>query len=336
MLTEFEDRHGDAGKALSRLIRPAICAPEGRTLVWGDWSAIEARLTPWIAGGREAQKVLDVIARSDEDPDAPDIYEVEAGKILRKPASEVDKRERQGYGKVTVLSLGFGGSVGALQAMAAAYRVSFTEKEAREIVDAWREGNPWARRWWTQLWEAFQSAMESPGSVFSAGRVAFTYDPGYMSTVYMLLPDGRPIPYRKAAWKWKTFENEDGSEDKRYCLTYWRGSAWKALWYGELANNAVQGTAGSRLREALTVLSPAPELDATGREVWPDTPAEVVGHTHDEIVAETEEDRVETAADWLYREMMRIPDWLEGCPMAAEVETNQWYTKANIARQLRG
>ena len=41
-LNAFEDEFGSPGRALSRLIRPAIAAPNGRTLVWGDWSAIEA------------------------------------------------------------------------------------------------------------------------------------------------------------------------------------------------------------------------------------------------------------------------------------------------------
>lgn len=337
MLKRFEELHGDAGKALSRLIRPAICARPGRTLVWGDWSAIEARITPWLAGGPEAQEVLDVIANSDTDPEAPDIYEVEAGKILKKPATQIEKSERKGYGKVTVLSLGFGGSVGALQGMAANYGVSFTGKEAKEIVTSWRKGNPWAQRWWNELWQAFQEAWTTPHEVFWAGRVAFICYPEAMGTVYMILPDGRPLAYRSVRWREVRWEDEHGETQSETRITYRRGDEIRSLWYGELANNAVQGTAGSRLREALSVLSPAPLLDGTGREIHDGSPTEVVGHTHDEIILETDEGLEEEAGQWLYEEMVRIPDWLEGCPMASEIETNYWYSKSgDVVRTLIG
>lgn len=339
MLERFEKIFGPAGKPLSMLIRPAILAPEGRTLVWGDWSNIEARLAPWIADSASAKEQLDVIRRSDEDPDAPDVYEVEAGKILGKDPHDITSEERQGYGKVTVLSLGFGGGVGALQAMAASYGVSFTEDEAQRIVRQWRDGNPWARRIWDELWAAFQEAMNTPHAVIPAGKVAFRYVPEDGRTVYMFLPDGRPISYRNVRWRDREFENEFGEIETRHSLTYWRGDEIKSLWYGEIMNNAVQGTAACRLREAISVLSPAPQLGPLGAEIPDKTPGDIVGHTHDELIAETADDdaSIEATADWVYDEMMRVPEWLKGCPIAAEVETNTYYTKAKgVARTLRG
>ena len=35
---------------LAGMLRPSIVAPGGQTLVWGDWSAIEARVLPWLSG----------------------------------------------------------------------------------------------------------------------------------------------------------------------------------------------------------------------------------------------------------------------------------------------
>ncbi len=336
-LAKFEAQFGDAGKPLSQMIRPAIAAPARRTFLWGDWSAIEARVLPWLANTRGAREVLDVFFASDADPTQPDIYVREAAGIdgvdmkelwARHQAGDVAAGESRQGGKVAVLSLGFGGAKGALQAMAANYGMSLSDAEAERIVKRWRDNNKWARRFWDELWEAFQNALESPGSVFSAGRVAFTYDPGYMRTVFMTLPDGRPIAYPGVKWSKREVENARGEMETKEGFIYRRGEEVRGLWYGTLAENATQGTAGARLREALEVLSPAPLLDSAGREVWAERPGDVIGHTHDEIIAECDEERVDEAGQWLGTEMKRIPGWMEGCPMAAELTTNWYYTKA--------
>jgi DNA polymerase len=336
-LTSFEKKFGDAGKPLSQLIRPAIVAKPGRTLVWGDWSAIEARVLPWLADTPGAREVLEVFRQSDADPTAPDIYMREAGNIRGKDPAEVDAEERQ-EGKVAVLSLGFGGARGALQAMAAGYGLSLTDAEADRIVDMWRGNNAWARRFWNELWEAFQNAIESPGTAYPAGRVVFTYDPGYMKTVFMVLPCGRPLAYPRVRWGTREVENERGEIEEKTGFIYQRGDEVRGLWYGTLAENATQATAGSRLREALAYLSPAPAL-IDGKESWAVSPGGrvIVGHTHDEIIAECDDDEasVEATGRWLYDEMMREPGWMPGCPMAAELSTNFYYTKAKgVARSL--
>jgi DNA polymerase len=336
-LEKFEAEFGDAGKPLSQMIRPAIAAPKGKTLVWGDWAAIEARVLPWLADTAGSRELLDIFYGSDADPSLPDIYIREAAGIdgvdmtelwARHQAGDVAANESRQGGKVAVLSLGFGGGKGALQAMAANYGMSLTDAEAERIVQRWRSNNRWARGFWDNLWEAFQNALESPGSVFGAGRVALTYDPGYMRTMFMTLPDGRPLAYPGVKWAKREVENDRGETETKEGFIYRRGDEVRGLWYGTLAENCTQAVAGSRLREALEVLSPAPTLDTRGAEVWQPTPGHVIGHTHDEIVTECFEEHVESTGQWLGEEMLRIPEWMEGCPMAAELSTNWYYTKA--------
>lgn len=326
-LVKFEAKFGDAGKPLSMLIRPAITAKKGKTLFWGDWSAIEARKLPWLADSPTSREVLDIFRASDADPSAPDVYMREAGNIRGKDPHEVTKDERQ-EGKVAVLSLGFGGAEGALMAMAAGYGLFLTEEEATRIVRMWRDNNPWARRFWNELWEAFQNAIESPGAVYQAGRVYFTYEPEYMKTVHMMLPDGRPLSYPRCHYGEREIENERGEIEVKKGFVYQRGDEKRGLWYGTLAENATQAAAGSRLREALTVLSPAPFLSELGEELWPETPGVIVGHTHDEIMGSCDEGMEDAACRWLYEEMIRTPEWAEGCPMAVEIEHHWYYTKA--------
>lgn len=344
VLEDFETKFGAAGKPLSRLIRPMIAAKKGRTLVWSDWSAIEARTLPWLADSSGAREVLDVIAKSDADPkNNPDLYCREAANIEGTTLEDFWDRYRnkdplakalRQTGKVAVLSLGFGGAVGALQAMAAGYRIALTEAEAKVIVDTWRENNRWARRFWDELWKAFLNAFENAGTPYSAGRLVFVYDPDYSRTMHMFMPDGRPLAYPNLRWTTREVEDERGNVTEKTQLCYRRGDEVRSLWYGVLAENPTQGIAGSLLRTKLTELSPAPALpDQKGvtvaRSPLPEG-AFVIGHTHDEIIAECDDSEASVAATRkaLNATMTANPDWLEGCPLAAEVSDNWYYSKA--------
>ncbi|URC15470.1 DNA polymerase [Octadecabacter Antarctic BD virus 1] len=342
-LKAFEELFGPAGRPLSRLIRPAIAAKEGRTLVWGDWAAIEARVLPWLANTEGATKVLDVFRKSDADPDEPDLYMIEAANVLDMDVREMwsayrkkdplAKNWRQ-QGKVPVLSLGFGGAVGALQNMAVAYGVSLTEAEAKVVVDKWRSNNKWARHFWDALWKGFLAAMANPNEPQIVGRVVYVYDPDYMGgTVLCFLPDGRPLSYTGVKWLKREHEDKEGNVTTRTELTYRRGYTRRSLWYGVLAENITQAVAGSLLRDCLVNLSPADTDGMDGcvvpDESWLSAPAEVVGHTHDEIIAETDdsEEAIALAQEELSFAMGDNPDWAEGLPLVAEVSTSWYYTK---------
>ena len=136
-----------AARKLALIVRPALVAGPGKVFVWSDWSAIEARISPWLAASEGADGVLDIFRANDRDPSLPDIYIIAAANVLHKELSAISRPERQ-IGKVICLSLGFGGSIGALKSMALTYRIYFEDAEARRIVDAWREANPWAREFW--------------------------------------------------------------------------------------------------------------------------------------------------------------------------------------------
>ena len=310
----LEAQYGPVGRTLSRLIRPTICAEPGKVLVWGDWSAIEARVLPWLAGSPGAEEVLDAFRENDADPGLPDIYQRQAGSILRKNPTLITKKERQSHGKVPVLSLGFGGGNGALHAMASGYGVSFTEDEATGIVRGWRDANTWARAFWNQLWEAALAAMENPGKPYGAGRVTYLYAREYMGgTLFCELPCNRLLRYPFIKWEKREVKDRKTGELKmRESLTYRRGYGRSAIWYGTLAENITQAFAGSLMRAALV------RLDPTG---W------VVGHTHDEIVLEVDERDAGEAVSLLQREMNHVPGFAAGLPLTAGVVSNEYYTK---------
>ena len=311
-------------RALALTIRPSFIAPEGQTLVWGDWSAIEARVLPWLADTRASRKVLDVFEGNDNDRTKPDIYMMEVANLKGMDAQELwddyldknkaAKNARQ-EGKVSVLSLGFGGSIGALMNMANNYGVFYSEADAKYVVDAWRANNPWARSYWDKLWEAVLLSMDDPGTIYKAGRVAYLYDENYMGgTVFCGLPDSRLITYPRIKWRKVEVENPvTGAKEEKKQLSYLRGYGYAGLWYGKLAENITQATAASLLRRKLVELRPE---------------RTVTGHTHDEIISLVDEERADAYADHLGTVMKTNPEWMPGCPLAVETTKHWYYTKA--------
>jgi DNA polymerase len=310
-------------RKLALLVRPAIIAAPGKLFVWSDWSAIEARITPWLAASQGAEKVLDVFRANDRDPSRPDIYTIAAADILRTDPHVVTKAER-GIGKVATLALGFGGSVGALQAMALNYRIHLDGAQTRRVVDVWREANPWACEFWNTLWDAAMRAWDLPGQITAAGRIAFTYREDYLGgALFLALPSGRLLTYPRP--RWRDVDVLDGDRnptgEKRTELSFRRAHGRARLWHGTFCENAVQATAADILRATVTRIETNPALAFMPIRMT----------THDEIVCEVAEARIEEAKAILRREMLTVPDWAAGLPLQSEESTYPYYTKAKAA-----
>ena len=316
-------------RKLALLVRPALVAAWGKIFVWSDWSAIEARITPWLAASSDAERVLDIFRGNDADPTRPDIYVIAAADILhRNDPNGITKTER-GIGKVATLALGFGGSVGALKAMALNYKINLDDEEARRIVDAWRAANPWAPEFWGAhrggesygLWGAAMQAWELPGAITTAGRLAFIYREDYLGgSLFMALPSGRVLTYPRPRWREVDILDKDGKPtgERRTECSFRRAHGRAKLWRGVFCENAVQAAAADLLREAVTRIETVPALAFMPIRMT----------THDEILCEVDEARAEEAKALLRREMLTSPDWAAGLPLQSEETVCAWYTKA--------
>jgi DNA polymerase bacteriophage-type len=330
-LQEFEARHGKAGMVLSRLVRPLVTAPNGSEIVWGDWSNIEARKLPWLAGpdSRSALAKLQVFTDTDLDPEGvPDTYCRAAAEIDKidlddlwaryKDKDPGAKMARQ-KGKIAELALGFGGGNGALLSMAAAYRMSFSGEEASVIVKGWREANPWAVLFWDAVWNAFTAAAANPGTPYPAGRVVYMGVEGYLGNVTVLcfLPDGRALCYRNVKQELRNRELPDGTTIQQLQFTFAGAFGRKGLWYGTLAENVTQAVAASMLRATLV------DLENGDHELF-----QPCGHTHDETIGMAYSRRADEAKEFLHRTMTKHRGWASDCPIAAEVSSHWYYTKS--------
>jgi DNA polymerase len=278
---------------LKGMLRPALIPAPGKQFVVADWSAVEARVTAWASADPQAEEVLQVFR------EGRDIYKREAAGIYRVPEDSVDKEQRQ-IGKVAILSLGFGGSIGAFSAMGRNYGVFMAESDSRRIVDAWRRANAWAVRYWAKLEEAYTRALRNPGREFTAGRVTYLFQGQHL---WYALPSGRILCYPFARFE---------GDEITYVKAAWKPAAdakeWPRarLWRGLACENITQAIANDLLRHALRQL--------------PD----VVLHVHDEIVLETADP---DAPNTLKQVMCTPPDWAEGLPLNAEVEVMDRYGK---------
>ena len=276
---------------LKGMLRPALIPAEGKHFVVADWAAIEARVNPWLSGRGDDKLEL---FRTGED-----VYKVNAAATFNVRVDAVTKDQRQ-IGKVQELACGFAGGVGAFAAMGRAYGISLPEPVAKRMVDGWRRANPWSVPYWSALEESYTRAMRNKGREFKAGRITYLFDGLHL---WYALPSGRilcypyakleseGVTYAKAAWK----PAQDAKEWPR-----------ARLWKGLACENVTQAVANDLLRHALR------QLD------------DVVLHVHDEIVLETADPE---AAENLKRVMCTAPEWADGLPLNAEVETMKRYGK---------
>jgi DNA polymerase len=281
---------------LKGMLRPAMMPSPGKVLVAADWSAIEARVNPWLSGNGEAKLEL---FRTGQD-----VYKVNAAATFRVTVDEVTKDQRQ-VGKVQELACGFAGGVGAFAAMGRVYGVHLPESEARRMVDAWRRANPWALPFWQALEGAYTRAMRNRGREFSAGLITYLFDGTHL---WYALPSGRVLCYPFAKLE---------ADGVTYAKASWKPAAdateWPRarLWRGLACENVTQAAAHDLLRASLR------RLEAEGQEV--------VLHVHDEIVCETADPDATVAA--MRRAMCTPPNWAGGIPLDIEAEVMTRYGK---------
>jgi DNA polymerase len=279
----------------ARLIRPTFMPAPGKAFIIGDYSAIEARALPWLAG--EESEVLAWASGIDR-------YVDDARSIFDCSPEEVDDARRQ-IGKVVRLACGFGGRKGALLAMADSYNLSLTEAEAQRFADAWHAANPWVTRYGRELESCAVRAFYDPTKVFPA-RQGVAYASETVGTHRVLrcrLPSGRIISYHDV-------EGGHDSEGRpQLSSVRARTGVRERLWFGTLMENVTQAFCNDILRHALALIH---------GEGLP-----VVLHVHDELVVETAPGSAERV-----KELMETrPQWAATLPLIAKVTEAFRYTK---------
>ena len=291
-LETLEMIYDNVSDVLSQLIRTALIAKPGHTFLVADFSAIEARVTAYLAGEKWRMEVFAA---------GGDIYCSSASQMFKVP---VEKHGVNGHlrqkGKVAELACGYGGGVGALKNFGAD-KMGLSEEEMQEIVSNWRAASPSIPKFWRDAEKAATLALENPGKSYRLPcGVRYRKAP---DALMCQLPSGRWLSYWGARL-------EEGSIV--YMGQGGQSGAWmkKETWGGKLVENIVQAYARDCLAVAMD------RLDAAGYKIC--------FHVHDEVVAEMPEgSRWEDMAA-----IMGEPiDWAPGLLLRADGYETPFYMK---------
>ena len=287
--------------------RAIICAPPGRNLIGGDFSAVESRVLAWLAD--ETWKIENYRDYDRTGDPALEPYCVTASRLLGRAVTPDDEIGRQ-IGKTADLALGFGGSVGAWRRFDP--NDARSDSEIKTDVIKWRSEHPNIVRFWRALENGLIRALITGERVALGDRLSFQAENG---TLYLTLPSGRRLAYPEARLGPGKFENTR----QIYFKDNARGG-WTEVsgWYGSFTENVVQAVARDLLAAALLRLEAANFA--------------VVLHVHDEVIAEIDDDGRDRRDEFL-RTLTELPGWAEGLPIAAKVWSGRRYAKTKSEAQ---
>ncbi|MBQ9599815.1 MAG: hypothetical protein IJR33_08430, partial [Clostridia bacterium] len=307
---------------LSQLIRTALVAAPERVFLVADYSAIEARVTAYLAGVKWR---MDTFARGG------DIYCQSASQMFGVPVEKhgLNSHLRQ-KGKVAELACGYGGGVGALRAFGAD-KMGLTEEEMQSIVNQWRAASPEIPKMWRDVEDRAVSALNNPGRTYTLYRKE--YDPerarlnegltggigfsDYFKTdsiicrfkrdgdaLRCLLPSGRKLTY------WGAKLDSDGHivyMSQNQTTRKWEKAE---TWGGKLVENIVQAFSRDCLGAAII------RLEKAGYNIC--------FHVHDEIIAEAH-----LGARWqdMAKIMSEPLSWAPGLLLTADGYATPFYLK---------
>lgn len=300
-LDDFEMNYTNVTQVLSELIRTAFVAAPGHILHVCDFSAIEARVIAWIAG---ENWVLDVFRQGG------DIYCATASQMFGVPVEKhgVNSHLRQ-KGKISVLALGYGGGIAALEAMGGS-KLGLSEQEERDTVRLWRDANPRIVRLWDTLERAAMAVIQTGNTVKIHRGITLSFRWGML---LITLPSGRTLCYPRArigteySADWKYRREVIEYEGLNQTTKKWETSR---TYGGKLTENVVQAVA----RDILGVV-----MLRAKRDNLP-----IVFHVHDEIIVEAPADRPLTDIEALFSEPI---DWCRDLPLKGAGYSTPYYLK---------
>jgi DNA polymerase len=301
--------------ALGRMLRPAIIPEDGKVFVVGDWSAIESRMTAYLAGDMDKLKVF----KSGEDP-----YCYAAEAIYGRPINAKDDPEERRVGKVSDLAGGYLGGENALASMAAQYRVHIPVDMRKDIIKAYRAKHPKIVAFGDLLVSAATRAVLNPNLWQNARTIKYIFN-SKDGALYCQLPDHvtilrypecrlemRPVPWDEdelrpqlTALKAAFTPAADAKEWPRH-----------GLWRGIFLENVASGSSSALLKEC--------------RLECEDEGLDLIFDVHDELIAEVPEAEAERAVATMQRIMEQpkaLQNWLWNLPLVAKPKIMRRYGK---------
>jgi|VirMetMinimDraft_7_1064189.scaffolds.fasta_scaffold02121_5 DNA polymerase len=311
----------DLYHAIAASMRGMVTCAFGKELLCSDYSAIEAVVLAVLAGEQWRIDVFNTHGK---------IYEMCAAKITGVPFEEMMQYKeetgnshphRKPFGKVPELASGYQGWIGAWKQFGADEYMD--EDTIKKSILKWREESPAiVEMWGGQYRETAPQSWEFKPELFGLEGTAVKacLEPGEWHTwrfirygvfgdvLYCLLPSGRCLSYHAPRLEarldrrakrdgWSLSHMMNNSNPKKGKMGWIRVETYG----GMLTENAVQGVARDLLAHGIKNVE---------RAGYP-----VVGHVHDEIIAEVDEGF--GSIEEFESLMMQLPSWAQGWPIKA-------------------
>lgn len=290
-----------APDTLADLIRSAIAAPPGKTLLVCDLSSIESLVIGWATG---CDPLLDIFRRG-RDP-----YRVFASKYFGIPYDQVTKKQRN-FSKPPTLGCGFMLSANGLVTYAEDMGVALTQAEAERSVNLFRSMYPQIVDYWDTLMTTMMDVTQAAvGAERRALHVVCRKE--HRNLVSIRLPSGRKLFYYKPrVMPWMTPWGQEKTT-LTYEYTDSRTRQWTRMSThgGKLVENIVQAIANDRLKFSMTLVQ-----------------SEIIGHVHDEIICLCDTDSAATMYAQLEQALNTTPAWAKDHPVGCSGYPGTYYRK---------
>jgi DNA polymerase len=280
------------------VLRDALCAPDGHTVVTCDAAQIEARIVAWLAGQDDLTQAF---------REKRDVYSEFAETVFKQPVSKDTPKERF-VGKTSILGLGYGmgapkftGTIRTQSRLQLGEEIPMTLEEGTEVVLAYRQKYPSIPRAWQILGNMLPEMLNE--------KANFKFGPCRVQHEAILLPNGLRLFYPELAQE----EGKDGERPQWVCKYAKRP---KRLFGGKLYENIVQALARIILFDAA--------LEMAKRY-----PAIKLAHqVHDELIYIVPSAIMDEFKGSLHEVMSTPRGWYKDLPLAAEAAAGPNYGEA--------
>jgi len=262
-------------------LRKSIIAPKGYKIVVADSSGIELRFNAWFSGQADTIQLI---------LDGKDVYIAAASKALGIPYESITPDQRQ-LGKILELALGYNMGVQTFRRQLAVGilgldPIYLSEYEAAQYVYGYRNTHTAIVDMWKQLQNRLPWMLEDNYSD-PYKCVTFVKEGIVLPNTMLLQYPGLTVD--ENGWSYKGGKN----------------NSYKGLYGGILLENITQAIANVAITEQAVI------IDEHGL-------GEVVGSTHDEIIALAPDKDVEECFAHMVQTMSTPPAWAPDIPLNAE------------------
>jgi len=271
-------------------MRALLVPRPGKKFIICDSAQIEPRVLAWLTDNQE------LLAMMRSGINIYEAYARQSGEWKGEGKLKDDDKKLYALKKVQVLQLGYQCGADRFRETAGsdAYGVVLSEAESIQAVECFRAQNPKIVGLWKQLDVAFKNSL---GGDFE-----------------MVLPSGRVMRYQNVKRTVVPRTQKDGTVKRDWAFTAQIVKSSRDVripfYGGMLTENLVQATARDVFAGQLLA------LDRAGFNV--------PFHSHDEAIVEVD---LDVRPNDIKEIMSVCPDWLEGCPIAAEAVEAQRYVK---------